>query len=103
MFSQASKGLRCKALENAVRLFYHAVRRPSVIKSPAGANTKCGPHVMARTRSFQGVAHPVLFFGFQLFRDHPGAFVYVAAAHGQHQIPLVRMSRHIVADFLEGG
>ena len=23
MFSQASKGLRCKALENAVRLLYH--------------------------------------------------------------------------------
>ena len=28
MFSQASKGLRCKALENAVRLLYHkAVRK----------------------------------------------------------------------------
>ena len=27
MFSQASKGLRCKALENAVRLLYHKTRR----------------------------------------------------------------------------
>ena len=28
MFSQASKALRCKALENAVRLLYHkAVRK----------------------------------------------------------------------------
>ena len=34
MFSQASKGLRCKALENAVRLLYHKAARSAALLSP---------------------------------------------------------------------